>query len=310
MRRESEYGLEEQALFGDAGKSVFVPGKRYKINIIPLFLNVFVPWAFFAWIYHLMSFKFHYLHDHGPFKDYAPYYAMAICAVPVLIMAGLAVVNHKSYVPVWYKFNTLQTIAASWAGIYYGDQNYYKHMQAFYYWETLKVYPMVDPSKELGQNLMDAGTVYWAVNTGVDSSLGWHFKSDQQWGGVHRYCVAPITAGPPSTGSYDFWAVGLDCCSASSADFRCSGPGRSSLRNLNDLNRGLFKLAVKQAEAVHGIKAKHPLFFDFEPDPLAKVGSWKAGGGGWYLLGLATFFVANLTAVAIMTFVFSWIGRA
>lgn len=105
--------------------------------------------------------------------------------------------------------------------------------------------PLSGVTKELGQNLMDAGTVYFAEGSSIDVGKGWHFMSDQAWHGVHNYCVAPIVkGGAPMTGTYDFWAIGKDCCASSSSDFRCgefdNGMARSGLRLLDDISRPFY----------------------------------------------------------------------
>lgn len=306
MRMESRHGVEAQPLFAEAGKSVFIPGKRFRINIVPIFLAVFVPWIYFTWLYNLFSFKFAYKHE-----DTIEYWAVGIVLGVTILVGSVAFYTRKDYSPNWLRFNTLQFLVAGYCGAHYGIENFEANMENFYDWETLKIYPAVDTTSQLGQNLMDAGTVYFADGTAIDSQSGWHYTSDQRRGGVHRYCVAPI-GGPGPTGSYDFWAVGMDCCPAGSPDFRCpggDGDSRSGLRMMSGKDRPLYKLAVKQACATFGYKADHPLFFNFVTDPMAKVHSWSAEGGRWYMQGVAFFFCGNTVAVAIAVFVFSYIGR-
>eukprot|EP00438_Fugacium_kawagutii_P029114 Skav233711 [mRNA] locus=scaffold2120:100002:105477:+ [translate_table: standard] len=117
----------------------------------------------------------------------------------------------------------------------------------------------VNPGREKGQQLMDAGRVYFEDGTGLDTSKSMAFRN------LDRYCVAPIV----------FGQVGVNCCSGTTADFRCgefdNPKARSGLRLMRQmpraggletasermtvtLNQGedqrpFFRLAVQQAEA-------------------------------------------------------------
>lgn len=301
--------LEARPLYQHASKSPFVHGKRRKINCIGIFLNIFVPWIIFMWVYFTISFKTHYNH---------PTWAYVIVGgITVASVGGGLILIYTSkdeFTPYWYKFSTLQCVIAIVSAYLVGYWNFYWHMMPYYDWQRLKTYPYVDTSKEMGQNLMDAGTVYFAAGTSIDLTQAWHFKTDKVDHKVHRYCVAPIvTGGAPGTGSYDFWAIGMDCCAASAADFRCgdyaNGKARSGLRLLEDWHRPWYKLAVQQAEAMYGLKAKHPLFFEWTQDPINKIQSFADTGSNWYLVGIAAFFTYNMFAVACATFKFGFMGR-
>eukprot|EP00913_Durusdinium_trenchii_P024693 g23180.t1 len=63
----------------------------------------------------------------------------------------------------------------------------------------------VDVATERGDSMMDAGIVEFVKSNYLDEMRAWHFKHHV------AYCVAPVVTnrtGGPSTGSYDFWAVG------------------------------------------------------------------------------------------------------
>ena len=57
--------------------------------------------------------------------------------------------------------------------------------------------------------------------------------------------VAPITLNGASLASYDFWAVGKNCCSDQMADFRCGafkGLGaKGGVRVTDDVDRDFYR---------------------------------------------------------------------
>ncbi|CAE8603756.1 unnamed protein product, partial [Polarella glacialis] len=123
------------------------------------------------------------------------------------------------------------------------------------------------------------------------------------------YCVAPIVYGQEQLASYDFWAVGVNCCSGATSDFRYgvydNPHARSGLRLLRDDQRSVFRLAVQQAEAAYNMKAAHPLFFYRMQDPVAEIMQCKNDGFRYYPRGLFTHFVFNRLCVACAVFGFS-----
>jgi len=197
-------------------------------------------------------------------------------------------------------------------------RNFTTLSRPFYEIEDLKVIHQLHVGSEQGQNFMDAGIVYFAHGSELDRRKSWHFKHHA------LYCVTPIVDSSPqfatatgeasgSTPSYDFWAVGTDCCSPSSADFRCgnwgSAKARSAIRVLDDSAIPFYRLAVQQAETLYGVIATHPIFFEWAEDPLAEVNSWSARVFRNYLFQVATALVASLAAAALATGSFSSVGR-
>merc|ERR1719502_1744702 len=89
------------------------------------------------------------------------------------------------------------------------------------------------------------------------------------------YCVAPIRSANNTQSTFDFWAVGINCCSGHAPDFQCgefSNPmARSGLRVMDLQARDNFRLAVKEAEAAFNIQAPHPVFMHWMMDPQAEV---------------------------------------
>ena len=76
-------------------------------------------------------------------------------------------VDSEGY-PMWYTFATLALLIACGLACVFGDMNFWYNMQPFYDIENLNTYPSVNPKTERGQQLMDAGRVYFADGTGLD----------------------------------------------------------------------------------------------------------------------------------------------
>merc|ERR1719158_2377819 len=137
--------------------------------------------------------------------------------------------------PMWYTFAALGFFLAVCLATVFGDMNFWYNMQPFYDIENLNTYPNINPAKEKGQQLMDAGRVYFANDARLDDKYAMGFKN------LDLYCVAPIVVGSDQLASYDFWAVGLNCCS----EFN-NPHARSGLRLMRDDQRPFFRLAVQQ----------------------------------------------------------------
>eukprot|EP00913_Durusdinium_trenchii_P009404 g8838.t2 len=150
------------------------------------------------------------------------------------------------------------------------------------------------------------------------------FKNDD------TYCVAPIILGKDQMASYDFWAVGVNCCPGQSPDFRCgeynNAHARAGLRLMSDVERPFYRLAVQQAEAAYNIRTKppicpkqcvwwshqfglsrteHPMFFHWVQDPVALTNEWISDGHRFVFKSMGVFFVFNFFCVSCAIIVFS-----
>jgi len=290
--------------FGGASqeaKTVFVPGKRRRINLVAICLNVFVPFFMFASLYCAMSFKFHYK------RPFACWMMALVYVFASLVTCGAARRSRmKDREPRWLYFTAGAFIFAVVTAVVFGNLNYQLNLLPYYEIDSLNTYPSVNPANDYGQELMDAGRVYFADGAGLDMKKATSFKN------TDLYCVAPIVSGDEKLSHYDFWAVGMNCCSGVSPDFRCgqfnNPKARSGLRLVWDNERPFYRLAVQMAAAQFNLNAPHPLFFQWIQDPVAELDDYLQAGWRFYLLGVSCHFAMNLFATLSAMVIFSKIG--
>jgi len=289
-------------------RSVFSPGHRIRMNILPMFLNIFVPWGVFIFV--LGTCSFWMMYTHAGLGN-----ALVGICVFVWLLTVLIAVNRRKYdpEPAWFTYFSIMFGVAIFTAYIIGSDIFKRWTLPYMEVKDLKVIGHLDASVELGQNVMDAGIVYFSEGNKIDATRSWHFKDNTV------YCVAPIIKGEagkakPQTESFDFWAVGKDCCSVSSSDFRCGAYNnplaRSAIRILGEEDRRFYRLAVEQAETLYGIMATHPVFFEWSQDPLAVVNSWNAKAFTTYIMCVIAAFVVALFGVSVASCKFAWLGRA
>lgn len=285
--------------------TTFHPGTRLLVNAIPMFLNVALPWAMFTLTFAATSFYLMYRYP----TWVSLLLGAELCVCVVLVIVAVRERNSDQN-PTWYGYSAIVMWAALISGALLGRWNFEHYTKKFYEIQDLKVIGSLDPSKELGRNVLDAGVVYFSSGSEVDGGRSWHFKHDT------LYCVAPITSGTapaPDTGSVDFWAVGTDCCSEGSSDFRCGDfsdvTARGGVRVLDEKSLPFFQLAVKQAESLFDVAASNPVFFHWSKDPVTDIALWHKEGLMRFLYSIAVAFIVALTTMLLMMCQFSLLGR-
>lgn len=288
-------------------RSVFTPGHRIRMNVVPMFLNIFLPWLAFVSVLAICSFRLMYS------RRTLAYIALAFFVGIWLISFAVARDKRKNDPePAWFTYFCLALGTGIFFGYIFGTEIFYDWSLNYYTLKDLKVIGHLDASKERGQNVMDAGVVYFAEGNRIDAMRSWHFKQDTV------YCVAPIIAGQhpavPETQSFDFWAVGKDCCSVSASDFRCgsfNNPlSRSALRAVDPGDTPYYRLAVEQAETLYGIMATHPVFFEWTQDPLERMNLWNERSFTHFVMYVTMAFVGSLLGVSCASCKFAWLGRS
>lgn len=289
-----------------------IPKRRQlpgRFNCAAICLSFFVPWILFCIMYWVMSFSMHYKE-----KD-SCYFIVALGLIFVLTAARLAYESATKERDdgkrdaSWFIFLAAASFLAWIAGVTLGDFNYFYNLEPYYDLENLNRYENVDPGKMPGQQVMDAGRISFKKETRLDLNKTMAFRN------VDIYCVAPIVSKENlkagNTTSYDFWAVGLNCCSGrpGARDFSCGEWNNkhavSGLRVMHQNSRTFYQLAVNQAEAAFDIRAKHPLLFYWMEDPKAEMSAYYDEGNKYYYFGVFCFFCFMLFLLLTAMVVFS-----
>lgn len=279
-------------------------GKR--IQPVSLVACIIIPPLFFVLIYSCLSFSFRHnlglaLSSKFPIESHIASRLLSFLIGPAigflislsLMALGYARMKRGRPSRTFTCLGLCCLVATTFAWIL-GDGNYWQYMATYYNIQDLDTYVNVDPSTERGQSFMDAGQVYFKESSYVAVKNANAFRNN----GI--YCVAPIVRQPlanqgseeqiavagtfdvPASGSFDFWAVGVNCCDPTGMAFKCGDVGnqygRAGLRLIRDDQRAFFYMAVQEWAAKYGLPTKHPLFFYWVVDPLATVTTTKLKG--------------------------------
>lgn len=270
--------------------------QRRALNIPAAYVCLIVPWLVFIVIYCLTSFH--------------AYYTNPDLCVLFVVLVGLAILSFGIHAvwkrlgrsmgseetePNWYIFLFLTCVAAWACGLVLGLLNFRTNMHPYYSYRDFEAYADVSPARTRSQQFMDAASVAFSNDTTLDLAKSMGFRN------IDTYCVAPITMQGAQLDSYDFWAVGLDCCTSSRNDFRCGNayrqPGQQGLRLLKDDDRPFYRLAIEQARAAYQIKVTHPLMFYWVQDAEAEIFYFRDMGYRYFMIGMIAHFGWQILAV-------------
>lgn len=210
-----------------------------------------------------------------------------------------------SYDPKWYIFLALTALLAYILAVTLGSLNYNANLSYYYSLAPLKDYSSVDPNTMSGQMLQDAGAVYFTDQTKLDINKSMGLAASK------TYCVAPITSQSFLT-SYDFWAVGVGCCSPLGGDFTCGdynlANAHAGLRVVKEGAASWFRVAVQKAESTYGIRSVQPLFFTWVVDPVEEHSSYYRDGLIVFLACIAFYAIFQAFLVALACWCFDMVG--
>lgn len=208
----------------------------------------------------------------------------------------------------WPCWDFLLCCASVAFGALLGHYLWYTSFDPYYQVEHLQTYKDINPAIVPGAQLQDAGAVSFSSTVNIDPSKGGCFVHTG-----HTYCVAPIVytgelhsglGNAPVYGSWDYFAVGVDCCSCPNQDFRCGdwrNPlAQGGLRSLDFRSRAFYKLAVEDWSSTYMKESSHPLFFDWVENPEYQIKSlWLWGAHALALIAVAHFSAVFFFAVLL-----------
>lgn len=260
---------------------------------------IVVPWLIFVITYYTMSFFIRY---------WAPYVAFFVAGITLLACLGFGgmaagAAMGKGGDPLWLGLLCLLSLVGwTWA-ITAGGENYASMMFPYYNLNQLNTYQSVDPSTAQGNQYMDFGVIGFVEKSRIDRVFSMAFKNDD------TYCVAPVKLNGTTPKNYDFWAVGINCCSSHLYDFRCgqwnNPAARSGMRIVDESQRAFYQLAVKQSEAAYNIVANHPVFFEWVTDGRDQIEGYQETGFHNFLTGAFYFFLLEVVAVFLLACAFA-----
>lgn len=299
-QRTGNYGSNSTHIDPDA---VYKRRQRYRMNTVGILGCLFVPWLTFCFVFATTSFKLHYSRPFWCWVIVALFGVLTLPCLGNIYRAIKAKMRHdEGYEPSWVIFLFVTMVIAIVVGTILGNINYNSFMQRYFDYKNLNDYNYVNPSTMQGVQMMDAGRLKFLEGAVLDLRKAMGFKN------LNTYCVAPITVTNKDNvraelANYDFWAVGLNCCSNDMTDFHCgeyNNPrARGGLRLLEDEERAFYRLAVQQAESVYHIKANHPLFLYWTQDPAQEMESWREEGYKWFFLAMLVHFSWQMLAVGL-----------
>lgn len=217
-----------------------------------------------------------------------------ICRVITVVLFLLAVVKNKYlhefyrsslFFWGWWPMWLLVTVSGATAvGFLTGSYLWNDCLGPYFELKKLQKYKDINPEHIPGSRLQDAGLVDFTNFVEMDRSKGGCYMNQG-----NTYCLAPIVnggevkygmQGTPRTGSFDYFAVGINCCSCPNRDFQC-GDWRNpiasgGIRSLDARARPFYQLALDDWQASYQKSSKSPLFFEWVQDAeWAWKGMWN-----------------------------------
>lgn len=281
---------------------------RRRPKPVILIANVMCPWVFFAVLFTLRTSYFRYTNETVEGWLYVCLVAVVLVYLCTSVWSNFLARRRGEFDrdPIWWAYALFMCTVAASMSFLLADVDWLNNLRPFYDWSTLNHYYNVNPNEMRGNQLMDAGVVSFKSGSKLDLGRAMGFKN------AHVYCVAPIILGNETSTNYDFWAVGLDCCSEHVTNYACgefdNPQALSGLRLLSDNQRQFYRLAVQKAEVDHNIKANHPMFFTWMSNPTGYINGYNWSSQTWFFVTLSGGLLVSVFAGGFMFIFVSRLG--
>lgn len=272
-------------------------------DMLAMTVNFFVPLFIFAAVYLLISYNWHYKYE------LIDWILIAVIFVIVAFLGYTAARRmlqiadgYTDHLAVWAAALFIGVLLAFSVALSFGWRNYSHFMQPYYELTELNSYTAVDASKMEGKAFMDAGTIKFIPGSHLDIGKSVGFMN------LDMYCVAPIVslAANATNATYDFWAIGRNCCTGSPYNFACgqsasidTATATGGLRLMSDSQLPFYKMAVTQAATKYGIKSSHPIFFHWVQDSSKALADYQRTGYDDFFLALFLFAIFQAIVVVL-----------
>jgi len=298
----TNYGVAQPGQNAKLTSTDYVPPPRASMDILGVCFSLLLPWLLFAYMDYVLSFGPHYRN---------PYLCNSVIAIFLVLILGLGCLastsskRHSAGMgkpPTWYKFLFASCLIAWISAWLAGSANYNYNSVPFYDVENLQIYTSVDPAVMGGKQLLDAGRMVFTPDSKLDLRKTMAFRN------TDIFCVAPVVSGTEPMGTYDFWAVGTNCCSGHDADFHCgeynNTRASSGLRLMREDQIPFYTLAVKQAQSAYQIEVRQPIFLTWMEDPMGEINKYQDASFRYFLLSVFLFFSWQffITVLAIFSY--------
>lgn len=166
----------------------------------------------------------------------------------------------------------------------------------------MEVQENLNPAVDQGLQYFNTGRIVFTDGSRLDlTKSAFHIDGN-------TYCVVPVVFRNETMLSYDFWAVGIDCCYST---FKCgeydNQKASAGLRVVSPAHEMSYRLAVAEAKAEFSIQTMdHPIFVHWMRDPAQTVNWYRDQGILHYHFMICGYFLLQTLLVSAVTTIFWW----